>query len=511
MMKDHVRNALYYMQLIWDKRIYFMIPAALVLLVGLVVVYSIPKSYSSEALLIVEGQQISSSLVPSTVTNERLQLIEQRLLARDNLIQLAQRHNLFPQLWGELSNAKIADVIRKNITVTTETPEGSDQSTASSIVRLGFKYSEPKQAADVTADLVDMLMNETKRLRVSRATEATQFLTREANALAEQLQAKEAYRDKFVEENKDSMPSRLPQLSTDLLEKERARTAVDDSIAVTTQDVSLLEAQLRLGVMNTNDASRRRAQLVELQSEIDQKRLIYSEDHPKIRALRQQMEQLQAALAKDTVERSGSGALDLTDTANLPPDLALIAQRIAIAKDRLASLDRQKEEAAARVVALKAMMARVPDVETQLNAMEVERVSLQRSIDDMNGKLDTARIGERLENDQSAMQMQIIEKPEIPQYPASPRRIVFLMLVLVLSVGAGVAGAVVADMFTSHIRGTFDLANALKGQTLVVIPEWSINDEIEMFTPGWVGSILRKLRARTFFPRHPIAQNTSQL
>lgn len=512
MTRDLIRNALYYLQLLWDQRIYFVAPAVCVLLIGTYVVYSMPKSYSSEALLIVEGQQISSNLVSATVTNEKLQLIEQRLLARDNLIALAQRHNLFSEAHEGLSNAQLADLVRRNVTVATETPEGSDQSTASSIVRIGFKYSDPKLAAAVAADLVDMLMNETKRLRVSRATEATQFLMRESNELAEQLRGKEADRDKFMEENKDSMPGRVPQLSLELGEKERVLSTIDTSIASLTQEASLLEAQLRLGVMNTNDDARRRTQLAALKAQIDQKLLIYSEDHPTIRALRQQMEQLQAAQrSEQSPENADPAAAALpTDSANLPPDLALIAQRIAISKEGLANLGKQKGEATARVSALKAMMAHAPDVERQLSAMEAERVSLQRSVDDMKGRLDTARIGERLENDQSAMQMQVIEEPEVPKYPVSSRRAVGLLLVLMLAGGAGVAGAVAADMFTSQIRGAFDLQNALKGETLVVIPEWSLNGDEEFFSVGWAKKVANDLRNRLRLSWHGVTQGTSR-
>ncbi|MDM9624869.1 hypothetical protein QTL95_03100 [Rhizobium sp. S152] len=510
MTRDLIRHAVYYLELVREKKIFFLIPAALVLIIGIIVVYSMPKIYSSEAVLIVEGQQISSNLVSATVTNERLQLIEQRVLARDNLIGLAERHDLVSGARQGLSNVQIADLVRRNITMTTETPEGSDQSTASSIVHIGFKYDDPELAAAVTSDLVDMLMNETKRLRISRATEATQFLARESSELSAQLRAKEAYRNKFVEDNKDSMPGRIPQLTLELGEKERALSVVETSITSLDRDNSLLEAQLRLGVMNTNGDALRRTQLAALKAQIDEKLLVYSEDHPQVRALRQKMQQLEAmqgGVAKDVA--SPSTDAELRDPDSLPADLALIAQRIAIAKESLAGLAKQKDELTARIGSLKSIMARAPEVERQLTAMEVDRVSLQRSVDDMNGRLDTARIGERLENDQSAMQMQIIEEPEVPKYPSSSRRLLGVAFVLALAGGAGAAGVVIADIFTSHIRGTFDLAEALQGQTLVVIPEWSSSGDESHAVVNWANRVVKELRGRPLFPWHSQTQDGS--
>jgi hypothetical protein len=145
-----------------------------------------------------------------------------------------------------------------------------------------------------------------------------------------------------------------------------------------------------------------------------------------------------------------------------------------------------------------------------MSAIETERANLQRSLDDMRGKLDTARIGERLENDQSAMQMQVIETPEVPQYPIQSRRF-YLLFVMALSGAAGLACALGVDLLNSRIRGTFDLADALKGQTLVVIPEWSPDAGTKSFLVRWGGSITRSALSKARLPgRTSAPQKTSQ-
>lgn len=497
-----VQNIQYYLQLLWRQKIYFLIPSLAIMVIGSILVFSQPRSYYAEALLIVEGQQIPSTLVPATVTNERLQLLEQRVLARDSLIDLAQRYDLYPALRGVVSNDVIASQVRLGITFTAVTPEGMDATAASSIVHVGFKYSDPNVAAAVTSGLVDMLMNETKRLRVSRATETAQFLTREANDIEAKLREKETFRDRFVEENKDSMPSRIPQLNTELQEKERDLSALETVIASQNEDVSLLEAQLRLGVENSADAGRRRAQLDQLQNQMDEARLIYSDSHPQIRALRQKIDLLTAQAA--SAATADSTAATTAVPANLTPDLALISQRITIAKSRQTSLLQQRDQMRARITTLKTAIGRGPDIEAQVSAIETERASLQRSLDDMKVKLETARIGERLENDQSAMQIQVIETPVVPQYPTQSRKL-FLMVVIGLALAAGAAAAVASDILTPTIRGTFDLAEALRGQTLVVIPEWSPTDATHESLPARVGAIFRRMFAGISFGKKSTA------
>ena len=71
------------------RRFYqFFLPFVLLSAIGTVVVMSLPAIYSADAKILVESQQIPDSLVKSTVTalaSERLQVIQQRVLTRDNL------------------------------------------------------------------------------------------------------------------------------------------------------------------------------------------------------------------------------------------------------------------------------------------------------------------------------------------------------------------------------------------------------------------------------------------
>ncbi|KRB51426.1 hypothetical protein ASE04_11705 [Rhizobium sp. Root708] len=494
-----IRNAQYYFDLLLAKKTHFLIPFLIILLCGMAVVLQLPRSYYSQAVLIVEGQQIPSTLVPATVTNERLQLIEQRVLARDSLLDLAERQNLFPALAQTLSKSKFADLIRLAVTITSETPEGADPTSASSVVHVGFKYGDPKVAAAVTSDLIDMLMNETKRIRVSRATETAQFLTRETEDLDAKLKQKEAYRDKFVEENKDVMPNRVPQLLIELQERERDLSSLETAITSQNEEVSLLQAQLRLGIENSADTTRRRAQLAQLQTQINEKLLIYSESHPQIRALKQKIDLLKSQAAAP--QEAGAETAN-ADPVDLPPELALVSQRVPIAKARQAALLQQRDQVRAKISAIKMDISRAPDIEAQMNAIDIERTGLQRSLDDMKSKLETARTGERLESGESAMQIEVIETPDVPLYPTQSR-MKFMIVVLVLSLAAGMGTVLLADLLTPTIRGTFDLAESLGGQTLVVLPEWTPPDPSGSARRGWFGSV------RKFFST-PTVQSASR-
>ena len=58
-----------------------------------------PATYLSEGKILVQSQQIPTELVRPTVTSaaqERIQVIEQRTMTRDNLVAIADKFQLFP-------------------------------------------------------------------------------------------------------------------------------------------------------------------------------------------------------------------------------------------------------------------------------------------------------------------------------------------------------------------------------------------------------------------------------
>src|SRR5690625_1285522 len=71
--------------------------------------YLLPPVFESSAKILVESQQIPQDLAQSTVPQgaaERLTLIEQRLMTRDNLLDLVRRLDLFPE-YTHLSPSEI--------------------------------------------------------------------------------------------------------------------------------------------------------------------------------------------------------------------------------------------------------------------------------------------------------------------------------------------------------------------------------------------------------------------
>ncbi len=103
------------------RRYALVIAAGVFTLVAVAVVVSLlPVKYQSTARILIEAQQIPSELARSTVTanaSERVQVIQQRIMTRDNLLAVARKHKLYEGQPG-LSPTDIVERMRAATKVT---------------------------------------------------------------------------------------------------------------------------------------------------------------------------------------------------------------------------------------------------------------------------------------------------------------------------------------------------------------------------------------------------------
>ena len=481
---DVIRNALYYLDVFLKRPLWAILPALMAFLVGVAIVYTLPRTYESEALLMIEAPRSQTSLVPSTVATEHFQFVEQRVLAREKLLALAEKFDLFPDIRQTLSSTRLGQLVRQHISIQTVAVEASERYAGTSAMRVGFKYATAAQTAMVASELVNMIIDENRRLRIHRASDVSNFLAREVTDLRARMQASERDWHDFVKSNADALPSHVDGLQSEMQDKDRELVGLDQSISAVEQELGLLEAELRLGEQRPEATVRDRTQLAELERELASKLLTYSTAHPEIRALAMRVEALKQNIAQSALQPPSSAV-------ERSPELALVAERIAFAKARQASFAAKRGDITKQIGFLRATIARAPTVEAQLGVIERERESLQRALDDMTSRLATARTGERLEIDETKSNVQVIERPETPLFPSAPTRRTMLLVVLAASLASAVAGLYLGDAIQPAIRGAFDLKQALAGSTLVMIPRWTVEPMPQSHTGN--GGISRML------------------
>ena len=181
---------------------FFAIPFVVLLIIGTLIVVIQRPVYLSEGEILVETPQIPKSLVMPTVTTaatERMQVIQQRLMSRDNLMPIITKFGLFPRERQWMSNGELLDLMRQRSNIELldidsalapkdgrPAPRLNSQTSAIAFT-VGFEDENPDVAARVANELLTSVLNQDAQSRTAQASETTQFLAQEVKRLQDKL------------------------------------------------------------------------------------------------------------------------------------------------------------------------------------------------------------------------------------------------------------------------------------------------------------------------------------
>src|SRR5512139_815518 len=89
-----------------------------VLVIGAVVAVAWPPTYRSTATILIEQQEIPQDLVRSTITSfadQRIQLINQRVMTTANLLEIIREHGLYADEFDRKPREVVIDRMRRDI------------------------------------------------------------------------------------------------------------------------------------------------------------------------------------------------------------------------------------------------------------------------------------------------------------------------------------------------------------------------------------------------------------
>jgi uncharacterized protein involved in exopolysaccharide biosynthesis len=177
---------------------YFAVPFVAFLIAGSLVVAIQRPIYRSEGKILVESSAIPTDLVEPTVTaaaTERIQVIQQRLMARDSLLPIVNKFNLFPSQRQWMSGTQLLDLTRQraaiqlvdlNTPIAGGAPVLAARSSAVAFT-VSFEYEDPDLAVKVANEFLTVILDEDVRARTNRASETTEFLAQEVKRLQDKL------------------------------------------------------------------------------------------------------------------------------------------------------------------------------------------------------------------------------------------------------------------------------------------------------------------------------------
>lgn len=446
----------YYFSVFLRRLHWFLIPALAFSAIGIIVAMSLPPAYVSQTRFVVEDSQIPNALAPPSVRSsplERLQILEQRLLARANVLDIARRANLPGQ--ANMDPDALAATMRDKTDTKIINPRGG-----ATQMTVSFESTNPQVAASVVNEYLNLIQREDVEARTGSASQTLQFFQQEVDRFSTALNAQSAKILEFKSQNADALPGDQNFRQQQLVTLQNRLDQSDRDVASLTEQrarlVQIFEATGQIQSIGGESRTPEQRRLDDMRTQLNQALGVYSAESPRIRMLKAQIAQLEATIR----------ATNPTADASASP-LQLQLNEI---DSRVTRLREQQDVVRADIARLNDAMTRAAANSVALDALQRDYESIQNRYSAAQSRLAEASTSERIELQSRGQRITVLEQPVVATRPSKPNR----SLIMAGGIGAGVltglALVALLELMNRSPRRPEDLVKKLGIMPIATIP-----------------------------------------
>lgn len=214
-------------------------------LVSLFVAMQQTHLYRSSEVIQVKRPTVDDELAPTTVDRasaRRLQLIQQQLMTRGNLLEVGEKYDLFNGMEGLPQTQKVA-MIREAVTINgvAAAREGFADDGTVSVITITATFDTPQKAQQVAHDFATRTIEISANQRLEQARETLNFFTSEEQKLLAELEKLEDEITAFRRENNLAISGSLEFRQTQVATVSGAILDIEREIITLKQELTQLD------------------------------------------------------------------------------------------------------------------------------------------------------------------------------------------------------------------------------------------------------------------------------
>lgn len=474
-----------YVRGIWARRWYLMATMWFVCVVGWGVVMTLPSQYEASAKVYVDTRSMLRPLLRGLASESDVErevaLLTRTFLTRPNLEKVAQMTDMDLQAKTPEQMTLLIEQLSSRIEF--------EKTGQENLYTITYEDITPEAARRVVQALLTMFVEGALGGSRQDTDMAQRFLDEQIADYEKRLVEAEDRLKEFKQRNVGMMPSeggdyyaKLQQAMQELSQAElQYSEAVNRRNKLKSQladEEDTIEGDLLSGQTATTVATPLDGRIEAMKSRLDEMLLKYTDRHPDVRELKSQIADLEA-------QRQAQVNTILSKQAGTARSVNPVFQQIKIslgeAEATVAALQARVGQYRARVGQLRGMMNTMPEVEAELQRLNRDYAVVKENYDTLLSRRESARMGQQAEEKGEGVRFRVIEPPRLPTAPAGPNRMLFLSMVLL---GGLVAGLVLA-LILSQVRATFANRMALREATGlpvfgVISMEWTPAQRMRM-------------------------------
>ena len=446
---DELRVALH---AIWMRRWIALAVAWGIAVLGWAMVAQIPNSYESRARVSVQMNTILPNAVGITPADQQkdMDTIRQTLTSAVSLEKVVRGTDLANTVKTDRDVADRVAGLSKAIKITAQ------QDNLFEIVATG---ASPKVTRQVVQKLIDLFVEQNLSGDRDETSTSLKFLDAQLEQRQKQLADADAKRADFQNHYLGSLPGsgsltdRMGAARTAMAQVESDLAAAQSSLAAVNGQMAGVPASVA-GAASAAGVGPARARLNAIQGQLaDARARGYTENHPDVIALRNQLAAAQAAARGEPV---AAGAASATNPAYLS-----LRSIQADKQAQVAALLARKAQLQGDLDAITAKLAGDPGVAAQQSKIDNDYQVLKDGYAKLLADREAIKLRGQAQSQTDSIKFSVIDPPTAPRVPTAPNRPLLLTGVLIAALGGGVAAAFVLG----QLKTTFATAARLEKAT----------------------------------------------
>lgn len=451
-----------------------------------------PMRYRSEALVLVERQDVPKQYVQPNVTegaSERLASIRQQVLSRTRLETLIGRYDLYPKDSRRLDRYKLVDEMREDIRVVPVSTAGGRELTA---FRIEYTYDSPRIAQQVAGDLTSEFINESLEARTAASVATTSFLETKLAEARKELNDQQKRLREFNAHNLGELPgeqqgnveiltsleSQLYGESNALDRAERQRIYLSSLAAA----YHRARRQTAANASGANDGATPPAvigkTIAGLTARLATLEAKYTTNYPDVVRVREQLAEWRKMRRKAAAPGHPSTAhVPATSAAEAPaagdspaPNLAEVRSRLKATDAEIAYHQRRIARLRRRIAGTETRLRLTPLRQQQLADLTRDYQNARDNYQSLLQKKLQSALATSLEKREEGERLRVIDPPSLPRQPVSPNRLEIILAGWALGLTAGVGLVAAEEMTDQTLRGASDVREVLPCPLLARLP-----------------------------------------
>jgi polysaccharide chain length determinant protein (PEP-CTERM system associated) len=490
-----------YLAIVARRRWWIVLPLFLTWLVVWGVSWLLPTTYTSDALISAEQEKVSDIYVMENVNvnlQNRLQSTTQKVLSYASLQAIIGRFKLYadpPRMSGFFKPKDPVDQMRGDIKIELVGAPGYRGEFFT--FKIHYSADTPQLAQEVNRELTSLFINENVRAQRQLSENTTAFLDSELADARAKMEEREGQVSAFKARHAGNLPGQL-QSNVQILAGLQAQLASTQHALDTSKQQkiyleSLLQqyqsAQASLG----GDSSVISAQaldkvLQDLRLQIQNLRTRYTDDHPDIVALKDEIAKTEALRKQNEAEivskkQSGKSAssidFSVADGVQRGSPTAVMQLQSQLKANQLEIQNEQQNarELELQTAAYQARLNLTPETEQELSVVSRGYDEAKFNYNSLLQKQTQSQLATSLGQQQQGQQFHIIDPPKLPDKPSAPNRFLISLVGLALGTVLGLGLATFLELTDVRFRQEKDLEGILPARMLVGIPRLSTPQE----------------------------------